>query len=140
VRCLAIERVAIEVPDLGNAIHRMGRLLDTEFRVLEVALPGGTRRVAVSPLGVELLESPGSAPRLRSFHLRVADLETTRDDLERAGVPVRETFTVGSMEHLAAELEPGLRVLFVAYAGDDGFQAITASTEGTDPSPGRTER
>lgn len=126
-----IDRVAVEVDDLEQAVRFFKDLLDTEFRQITVEPPGGERlQVALSPLGLELLHSDSSAPgaRLRSFHLKVPDVEQTERALRQRGVEIAGKLQINGLEQIVCNLY-GLRVIFVAYDAPSAADAVASGPE-----------
>lgn len=69
----------------------------------------GRVEVAIHPAGVELLVRPGGEPRLRSFHLRSADLEAAVHRARAAGWREVDSFDVDGRRHVVFDVS-GLRV------------------------------
>lgn len=121
-----IDRVAIEVGDLDRAVDFFADLFDTEFRRLVVDPPAGKRlHVALSPLGLELLSSDNSPPgaRLRSFHLKVPNIEQTEKALEKQSLEITGKLQINGLHQIVCNLY-GLRVIFVAYDAPSAADAI----------------
>ncbi|HLT57961.1 MAG: hypothetical protein LOD91_01730 [Limnochordales bacterium] len=133
---LQLERVALQVDDLAVYVRLFSELLDTTFRHHEITSPTeGRVRLAFSPLGIELLQSdqPPGGPGLRSFHVRVRDLQAMRAKVTAAGGHVLSQFQVGQMAHLATRIGP-FRILFVEYPGARGMDALFPVTAPEDAS------
>lgn len=123
---IKLERVAINVPDLDEAM-RMFESIGINFgAVREVQQPGGTTaRVALSRLGVELFETSTAATEVtvRSFHLRVDDVDRAAEEVAKKGGKLITRFAVGKMEEAICSFY-GLRIVFVSYPGSDPVAAF----------------
>ena len=109
-----LERLAIEVPDLDVWIRAFEALLGAGFERHTVAQATGDLDIAVHPAGVELvLAGPDGPPRLRSFHLRTADLSAAADTARRLGWTDAGTFSFRGAEHRAFNAQ-GLRLILLA--------------------------
>lgn len=123
MQVLRLERVAVTVAP--EAKRRLMGLFDMRWWTGRVQQAPGADGLSLSiaDAGLELID--GDAQAMRSFHLRVADLDETREELARFGYQVSAEFTVGQMRHLVASME-GLRIVFVAYEGD-ALEALSAA-------------
>jgi catechol 2,3-dioxygenase-like lactoylglutathione lyase family enzyme len=130
MRVLGIERVALQVKDLDAAVALFSDLLDTRFECCELKMNGVLRRLAFSPLGIELLQEvpAGDFEGLRSFHLRVEDLSEVRPAVIAAGGEVLSEFRVGRMAHLPTQVGQ-FRIVYVTYSGDDAIAALMTAME-----------
>ncbi len=120
-----LERLAIGVPNLEEAMKDFSRIfgIDFETGVLEPILPGETKiRCAVSTKGVELVEKPGKAIAVASFHFRVKDLDEATAWVEKNGGTIIGRFSVNQMEEVITNTF-GLRIILVYYPGDDPIKA-----------------
>jgi predicted enzyme related to lactoylglutathione lyase len=125
MRIQGIERVALQAKDLDTAMALFSSMLDTTFHQQE--LGGEQRRLAFSPLGIELLQEvpPGDFEGLRSVHLRAEDWDEARRHVMQRGGAVLAEFRIGEMSHLITRIGCS-RISFVEYSGDDGLAALSA--------------
>lgn len=110
-----LEMLAVGVSNLDEAVKFYEKLLDTKFKTHETKLKEGTARWAVTPFGFELLESPVEVPgpdRVRSFHLRVTDVEKTKAEMKTKGFEPVEELQIGKFREVIYHLR-GLRMVFV---------------------------
>ncbi len=125
-----IERVALQVKNLDDAVTLFSELLGTSFQRQDVKIGGSSLRVAFSDLGIELLqEVPASdVQTLRSFHLRVEDITEVHEAIAAAGGEVLAEFSVGEMAHVVTRVS-GFRIIFVSYPGNDALSALAGTSE-----------
>lgn len=129
MKILGLERVALEVPNMTQAIDFFSDLLGTRFIQKNSPFHEETR-LAFSELGIELYQEQAAAEevKVRSFHLRVQGIEEIRHMIElKGGEIVTPIFEVGNMKHLIAKIW-NLRVAFVEYEGDDAIAALDPGT------------
>lgn len=107
-----LERLAIAVPDLDTWVSRWETILGPEFDLFTVNLGGDDVRVGIHPAGIELLEVPGGEPRLRSFHLRVRDIDAAAVAFEELGWPVTPMGEIRGRRQSVVAAD-GLRVVLV---------------------------
>jgi predicted enzyme related to lactoylglutathione lyase len=115
-----IEMVCIAVNELDEAVQFYGRLLDTRFEIRETPIKEGVVRWGIAPFGLELLERPVKGPEsdtVRSFHLRVPDVERAREEMKSKGFNPFEQFTAGQLRELVYHIR-GLRIIFVDHKGE----------------------
>ncbi|GGF97536.1 hypothetical protein [Paenibacillus abyssi] len=122
-----IERVALQVQDIEVSVERFSRLLGTSFQRHDLQIGEAVTKLAFSPLGIELLEDPSSEQEfLRSFHLRVENIDEVRRSVKEAGGQVLSQICVGSMEHVITQFG-AFRIVFVCYSGQEALQALAGS-------------
>jgi predicted enzyme related to lactoylglutathione lyase len=126
-----IERVALQVKDLDDAMALFSELLGTRFQRHDVRIGESALRLAFSELGLELLqEVPASDDEtLRSFHFRVEDIEEVREAIAAASGEVLAEFSVGEMAHVVTRVGV-FRIIFVEYPGNDALSALAGRAEG----------
>jgi hypothetical protein len=110
-----LERLAVQVPDLEGWIHRFEAVLGPGFRRLSVRQATGVVDVAIHPAGIELLALPDGEPRLRSFHLKSADLERTVARARAAGWREIDSFQADGRRHVVFDVG-GLRLVILEAA------------------------
>ena len=125
-----IERVALQVKNLDDAMVLFSDLLGTSFQRHDVKIGDSPLRLAFSDLGIELLqEIPESdVETFRSFHLRVEDIKEVREAIVVAGGEVLAEFSVGEMAHVVTRVG-GFRIIFVSYPGNDALSALAGSSK-----------
>lgn len=111
-----LERLAVEVPDLEAWISAFEALLGPGYRRDTVSAGGGEIEFALHPGGVELVSTPGRGPRLRSFHLRVPDLDAALAQAERLGWKEVDRFVVQGRTQVVVDAG-GLRVILLPPTG-----------------------
>ncbi|MGH2688667.1 MAG: hypothetical protein ACRDKW_07660, partial [Actinomycetota bacterium] len=99
----------VEVPELAAWVARSESVLGPGFAREVVRQRTGEVHVAIHPAGLELLENRGAQARLRSFHLRSADLETSPQRAREAGWKELDRFRAEGRRHVVFEVG-GLRV------------------------------
>jgi predicted enzyme related to lactoylglutathione lyase len=126
-----IERVALQVKNLDDAMALFSELLGTSFQRHDVQIGDSSLRLAFSELGIELLqEVPASDDEtLRSFHFRVEDIKEVHEAIAAAGGEVLGEFSVGEMAHVVTRVGV-FRIIFVEYSGNDALSALADSAEG----------
>jgi len=107
-----LERLAIAVPDLDTWVTRWESILGPGFDVFSVNLGGNDVRVGIHPGGIELLEVPDAEPKLRSFHLRVRDMDAAAPAFEELGWTVTPMAVVQGRRQSVVAAD-GLRVVLV---------------------------
>lgn len=121
-----IERVALQVKDIDQSITFFSRLFGTTFQRQNVQINDSVIKVAFSPLGIELLEETDlEKESLRSFHLRVENIQDVHPAVLEAGGEILAHFTVGEMEHMIAKIGD-FRIVFVSYEGNDSLKALSS--------------
>jgi hypothetical protein len=114
-----LERLAVEVPDLEAWTAAFESLLGPGYRRSSITVAGGEIDFALHPGGVELVSTPGQGPRLRSFHLRVPDLETALSQVGRFGWREVDRFVVDGRTQVVLDAG-GLRLILLAGPPDAG--------------------
>lgn len=122
-----LERVALNVPDLDEAVNVFSQVLGIKFeKIVELTLPDGKQiKAAISSQGMELLEEspPLMETSIRSFHFRVPDLKQAREQVEKSGGKIKGQFSVGKVEEMVCDIY-GARIILMSYAGDDVIAAM----------------
>jgi len=123
-----LDRVAIGVKNLTEATRFFSDLLGTDFyNVGVVNLSRGVSiRVAICPLGLELLEQvapPVKVEELRSFHFKVSDLDEAKTEMEGKGFHPDSEVQLGRLKQVAYNVH-GIRLLLVEYDAPDVVAAI----------------
>jgi predicted enzyme related to lactoylglutathione lyase len=122
-----LERVALNVPNLDEAIKVFSLVLGLEFeKVVELTQPDGKRiKAAISSKGLELLQEfpPLSETSIRSFHFRVPDLEQAKEWVEHKGGKIKGQFMVGKVKEMVCDIY-GVRIIIMAYEGDNVIAAM----------------
>jgi predicted enzyme related to lactoylglutathione lyase len=136
-----IERVALQVKNLDDAIALFSELLGTSFQRHDVQIGDSSLRLAFSELGIELLQEvpPSDHETLRSFHLRVEDIKEVHAAIAAAGGEVLAEFSVGEMAHIVTRVGV-FRILFVEYPGNDALSALAGSAESQSAASRGSER
>jgi len=126
-----LDRVVIRVNKIEESIKILSELLNTRF---DLAPPGTLLRgkpvkVAMSPLGVELIE--GEPLGVRSVVLKVADLEVAKVEMKKRGFTPITEFQKGKLKELIYNLEDILGVpgRFVLAAYDVPYDAMIALSD-----------
>jgi hypothetical protein len=114
-----LERLAVEVPDLEAWIAAFELLLGPGYRRSAVTVAGGEIDFALHSGGVELVSTPGRGPRLRSFHLRVPDLDAAVSQVERLGWREVDRFVVDGRTQVVVDAG-GLRLILLAPRPEAG--------------------
>jgi predicted enzyme related to lactoylglutathione lyase len=129
MKILGLERVALEVNNMEQAIEFYSDLFQTSF--IEKEFPQNkSTQLAFSELGVELIrESTTTEEKLRSFHLRVDRIEDVKQVVEQKGGKIlAPVFEVGIMKHTVAQLG-AIRIVFVEYEGRDSIGSLIDSEQ-----------
>jgi hypothetical protein len=114
-----LDRVVIRVRNIEKCVKELTELLNVKFDIVSgVPLHGKFARVAISPLGVELIE--GEPFGIRSIVFKVADLETVKVEMKNKGFYPAEELQIGRLQELIYSLDdvlgvPG-RIVFASYA------------------------
>ncbi|MGG1291949.1 hypothetical protein ABE218_11420 [Bacillus smithii] len=120
-----IERVALQVKNINESAKYFSKLFGTTFQRQDIQVQDAVLKVAFSPLGIELLEdSDIDKESLRSFHLRVKNIEDVPPVILAAGGEILSSFSVGKMEHMITKLGD-FRIVFVSYEGNDSLKALS---------------
>lgn len=114
-----LERLAVEVPDLDTWIAAFEVLLGPGYRRSRITRATGEIEYALHPGGVELISTPGRGPRLRSFHLRVDDLDHAVEQAGQLGWPEVDRFDVDGRTQVIVDAG-GLRLVLLAPSKDGG--------------------
>ncbi|SFJ30063.1 hypothetical protein [Thermoflavimicrobium dichotomicum] len=127
MRVKGIERVALEVKDMDESVELFSKLLGTRFQRKDLKIGSSSVKLAFSSLGIELIQEQDSEyDKLRSFHLRVEDINEVPAAVSEMGGEVLSRFRVGAMEHMVTRIG-SFRIVFVSYSGDDSLDALTRS-------------
>jgi len=122
-----LERVAINVPDLEEAVGFFSQILGIAFEGhVDLTQPGSKQvRAAISSKGLELLQEipPHAVTSLRSMHFRVGDLGEAAEQVQRNGGKLLGRFKTGAVEQLISDIM-GVRIIFISYPGDDVIRAM----------------
>jgi hypothetical protein len=114
-----LERLAVEVPDLDAWTAAFETLLGPGYRRGTITRATGPLEFALHPAGVELVSTPGSGPRLRSFHLRVPDLNDAATRAGGLGWREVDRFAVDGRTQVVLDAG-GLRLILLApVPGED---------------------
>lgn len=126
-----LERVALQVKNLDDAMMLFSELLGTSFQRHDVQIGDSSLRLAFSELGIELLQEVPARhdETLRSFHFRVEDIKEVHEAIAAAGGEVLAEFSVGEMAHVVTQVGV-FRIIFVEYPGNDALSALAGSAEG----------
>lgn len=108
-----LERLAVEVPDLDAWIAAFEALLGPGYRRSRITQATGEIEYALHPAGVELISTPGRGPRLRSFHLRVNDLDRAVEQAGQLGWQEVDRFVVDGRLQVIVDAA-GLRLALLA--------------------------
>ena len=135
-----LDRVAINVKNLDEAKKFFSDLLGTSFEMSPIetlekkehiaSTSDGLvfKGVAISPIGLELMETspPCKEEGIRSFHLKVTDLEEAKADMKRKGVRLVAEFRHGGLKEAIFGRDDlhGIRLVLVEYEGSDAMSAI----------------
>jgi len=114
-----LERLAVEVPDLDAWTDAFESLLGPGYRRSTVSGAGGEIDFALHPGGVELVSTPGQGPRLRSFHLRVPDLDAAVAQAGRLGWREGDRFVIDGRTQVVVDAG-GLRLILLAPRPEGG--------------------
>lgn len=122
-----LERIALNVPDLEEAVQVFSRLLGIHFeKKVELKQPDGKEiKAMISSQGLELVQEvpPLTEMGVRSFHFRVPDLDAAKKWVDNNGGKVISEFPVGKVRQAVCKIS-GLRVILINYPGDDVIQAM----------------
>lgn len=122
-----LERVALNVPDLDEAVNVFSQVLGIKFeKIVELTQPDGRQiKAAISSQGMELLveNPPLTETSIRSFHFRVPDLEQAREQVEKNGGKVKGQFSVGNVKEMVCDIY-GARIILMSYSGDNVIAAM----------------
>jgi len=114
-----VENVVVNVDNLGQAVDFFGKLLGITFEPSnKYVLPDGMEvKVAISPLGIELLEQ--TKPRianegLRGFSVRVKDINEAKSHLKDMGISPIVEFEYPFLKEAIYHIR-GIRLAFEEY-------------------------
>ena len=140
-----LDRVAINVRSIEETQKFFSDLLGTKFEMspletLEkeehvVSTSDGTvfKGIAFSPIGLELIETspPCKEEGLRSFHLKVSDIEEAKAEMKRKGVRLVAEFRHGGLKEAIFSREDlhGVRLVLVEYDAPNVISAIRQKGE-----------
>ncbi len=107
-----LERVALTVKNLEEAVKLFSNLFDTTFercpdtvvrKITEHADPafeGLKLKIAMSPIGWELLETdpPPEKEGVRAFHFKVSNLERAKAEMKAKGIRLLAEVTYGNLK------------------------------------------
>jgi len=140
-----LDRVAINVQNLDEAQKFFSDLLGTKFEMSPIetlekkehiaSTSDGTvfKGIAFSPIGLELIETspPCKEEGLRSFHLKVSDLEEAKAEMKRKGVRLVAEFRHGGLKEAIFSRDDlrGVRLVLVEYHAPDVMSAILQKGE-----------
>ena len=140
-----LDRVAINVRSIEETQKFFSDLLGTKFEMspLETlekeehvaSSPDGTvfKGIAFSPIGLELIETspPCKEEGLRSFHLKVSDIEEAKAEMKRKGVRLVAEFRHGGLKEAIFSREDlhGVRLVLVEYDAPNVISAIRQKGE-----------
>lgn len=135
-----LDRVAINVKNLDEARRLFSDLFSTKFTMSPLDTlektehaernSGETKfsKIAFSPIGLELIETspPCEEEGLRSFHLKVSNLEEAKAEMVKKGVRLVSEFRHGGLKEAIfnrGDLH-GVRLVLVEYDAPDVMSAI----------------
>lgn len=140
-----LDRVAINVRSIEETQKFFSDLLGTKFEMspLETlekeehvaSTSDGTvfKGIAFSPIGLELIETspPCKEEGLRSFHLKVSDIEEAKAEMKRKGVRLVAEFKHGGLKEAIFSREDlhGVRLVLVEYDAPNVISAIRQKGE-----------
>lgn len=111
-----LERLAVEVPDLDGWMEAFERILGPGFERHRIRQVTGEVDIAIHPGGVELVAGePGSAPRLRSFHLTAPDVDISATRARELGWREIDRVVLQGRRHEIFDAA-GLRVILIGPA------------------------
>jgi hypothetical protein len=126
-----LDRVVITVADLGKAKEFLSDLLETKFD--EFPSTGTEDKAAISPLGIELMESVRSSGiyGVWDFHLKVPNLGEAKKEMIRRGARHLEDIEIGKLKEAIFHLDNlNLRLVLVEYEGPSHGAFIAAQKKG----------
>lgn len=118
-----LDRVAIYVKNLDDAVSFFSDLFETSFRVGQPTkqdISGDYVRAAIAPFGLELVERlkpPAEIAGLTSFHLKVPDIEAARKEMKGRGYDPIAEIREKKLKELIYIIR-GIRIIFVEYQGN----------------------
>lgn len=137
-----IDRVAIHVNNLDEAMRMFSDLLGIEFDVVpregikrtktitehaDRAFEEAKNKIALSPVGLELVESAAVKQEgLRSFHLKVSDIEAAKAEMKAKGIRLVADMAAGGLKEAIYSPEDlhGVRLVLVEYDAPTALKAI----------------
>ena len=138
-----LDRVAIHVNDIEEAIALFSSVLGTRFDMApregvkrkktitehaNRAFEESRNRVAISPEGIELVEMPKPQPPegLRSFHLKVSNIEEAKAEMQAKGIRLTAYLELGGLKEAIFSPEDlhGVRLVLVEYDAPDAISAM----------------
>lgn len=111
-----LDRVVISVANLERAKEFLSDLLGTRFH--EFPSTGTEDKAAISPLGIELLESvpPSGTYGVWDFHLKVSNLREAKKEMIRRGIRHLQDIEIGKLKEAIFHLDNlNLRLVLVEY-------------------------
>jgi len=135
-----LDRVAIEVKDLDMAKRLFSDLLGINFEMSPLdtlervehderdSRVTQFKKIALSPIGLELIETSPPCERegLRSFHLKVSNLEEAKAEMKGKGIRLLSEFRHGGLKEAIFSPDDlhGVRLVLVEYDAPDVISAI----------------
>ena len=136
-----LERVCLAVKNLEAAVKLFSSLFDTTFEMCpaDTLIRKPTKhadpsfetikiRLAISPLGLELLESdpPAETEGVRSFHFKVPNLEEAKAEMEAKGVRLLTEVIYGNLKEavFCPDDLSGARLVLTEFDAPSAVDAI----------------
>lgn len=138
-----LDRVAMHVDNLEEAIALFSSILGTRFDMTpregvkfkktitehaDRAFEEIRNRIAISPEGIELVEMPKPQPKegLRSFHLKVSNLEEAKAQMKAKGIRMTAELELGGLKEAIYSPEDlhGVRLVLVEYDAPSVISAM----------------
>ena len=114
-----LDMVTIAVNNLGEARQFYERLFDTKFELHQTKIKEAVEKWGISPLGLELLESPARVSDLdtfRSIQFRVPDVEMAKDEMRIKGFEPIEEVKMGELREAIYHIR-GIRIVLKDFKG-----------------------
>lgn len=136
-----LDRVAVNVNNLDEAVQLFSDILGMRFDMVPAgrrkktitehanrAFEESRNKVAVSTEGLELVEMPQPRPKegLRSFHLKVTNLEEARAEMKAKGIRLLAELELGGLKEAIYSPDDlhGLRLVLVEYEAPTAISAM----------------
>ncbi len=114
-----LDMVTIAVNNLGEAKQFYERLFDTKFELHQMKIKEAVEKWGISPLGLELLESPARVSDLdtfRSIQFRVPDVEMAKDEMRIKGFEPIAEVKMGELREAIYHIR-GIRIVLKDFKG-----------------------